>query len=1240
MATSYLNPGGTGDRQAIINIDSSLLPAVDGNAEQLIDGLQADGYKWIGEVSDWGELGPPWIQFDFGPGVAKIITEAKLYCDTTSGISHGKWAWQVSNTAAAGSWVTVSSAYQIGSNVDPIIVMQLPNGWTDLGYRYYRLLLVQGYTEAHVYKREIEFKIDDAVDSVSITQLPMGSPDPVASAGTVNCTTAAVDNMNHTVSYLWTTVDGGSFNDATLQNPIWTAPANAAGSTLYYTISVTATCNGTPGDSDNKSYEQGVLSTSTDIVNITQLPTGTSNPAISAGTVQCSVLATDTIGHTISYYWTSPTGGTFNDNTLRQPIWTAPVNITGSTVNYNIGVTATCNGPVPKLDVETYVQGVLTAGSDTVTITQLPAGNPTNVISAGTVNCTTLAVDNLGHTVSYLWTTVDGGSFNDATLRNPVWTAPANVTGSTVNYTIGVTATCNDGTPATDTESYEQGVLTAATADTVTITQLPVGGTNPVASEGTVQCTTLAVDNLSHTVSYLWVTPDGGSFDNATLQNPVWTAPANTTNATVNYTIGVTATCNGTPANTDYKTYEQGVLTTPISTSSNDRNFYKLGGPHSTPTVITTDGWLGVQTNAPNYTIDALGKIQAQESLWGSSKTILDGIQIVDLDDCNMITCTLTQNTILTAIGGHVGQLVAFVFTEDTTGDWTVTFGSGFNVTSVKSGLANKLIGVVFAYDGSVWKELGGSDAIPGLINQSLRHDGDEWIANNILKINVDGAEVTTDHTLGNSPRLPDLVYSTSALVSAASVPEGTLGVLLGGTEGVVGGALPAGTINQSLRHDGDGWIANNTLLIDETLGVAVPATGYYNFNLPFGTTGYGFRDNIGNIQYKNLGGAWTNIQNPSGVIDHGNLTGLTDQADHTWTLVVDGSRPLTADWDIGNGRTIKAESVIARDADGLVLREDSDTYGIQIEDDGDIVVTLGDNAGVRRINILDSDGVVESIISSDGNIAAAANGYYNFGTTLGSTGYGFRDNGATVQYKNSGGAWANISGTVDHGDLTGLTDSADHAWALLIDGTRPLTGDWDIGNGRTVKGESFIARDADGIVIREDSDTYGLQIEDDGDVFITLGDNSGARRINVADSDGVIQSIISSDGDIAAAGSGHYNFGSTLGDTGYGFRDTGSKVQFKHPAGSWIDVGTGGGGTPGGTDTQVQFNDATTFGGDAGLTYNKTSNTVTMGKGIRTEGHASGVVEIPSMVYIASGVIAPAASGYAIGTVLLVYNP
>jgi hypothetical protein len=54
-----------------------------------------------------------------------------------------------------------------------------------------------------------------------------------------------------------------------------------------------------------------------------------------------------------------------------------------------------------------------------------------------------------------------------------------------------------------------------------------------------------------------------------------------------------------------------------------------------------------------------------------------------------------------------------------------------------------------------------------------------------------------------------------------------------------------------------------------------------------------------------------------------------------------------------------------------------------------------------------------------------------------------------------------------------------------------------------------------------------------------------------------------------------------------------GTNWQMQSPAATV--TGGGGEGTPGGSDTQVQFNDASAFGGDAGLTYNKTTNVLTI---------------------------------------------
>lgn len=43
------------------------------------------------------------------------------------------------------------------------------------------------------------------------------------------------------------------------------------------------------------------------------------------------------------------------------------------------------------------------------------------------------------------------------------------------------------------------------------------------------------------------------------------------------------------------------------------------------------------------------------------------------------------------------------------------------------------------------------------------------------------------------------------------------------------------------------------------------------------------------------------------------------------------------------------------------------------------------------------------------GNLLQPTNAYHNWGSTIGTSGYGIRDNGGTMQVKNSGGSWSNI---------------------------------------------------------------------------------------------------------------------------------------------------------------------------------------------------------------------------------------
>jgi hypothetical protein len=90
---------------------------------------------------------------------------------------------------------------------------------------------------------------------------------------------------------------------------------------------------------------------------------------------------------------------------------------------------------------------------------------------------------------------------------------------------------------------------------------------------------------------------------------------------------------------------------------------------------------------------------------------------------------------------------------------------------------------------------------------------------------------------------------------------------------------------------------------------------------------------------------------------------------------------------------------------------------------------------------------------------------------------------------------------------------------------------------------------------------------------------NSGATVLSFVDAAGNLA---------IGTGSGYLNFGTTAGTSGFGFRDNGGTLQFKKStADTWNDLTAGGGGgTPGGSTTQVQFNNAGAFGGDSGFTY------------------------------------------------------
>jgi len=115
----------------------------------------------------------------------------------------------------------------------------------------------------------------------------------------------------------------------------------------------------------------------------------------------------------------------------------------------------------------------------------------------------------------------------------------------------------------------------------------------------------------------------------------------------------------------------------------------------------------------------------------------------------------------------------------------------------------------------------------------------------------------------------------------------------------------------------------------------------------------------------------------------------------------------------------------------------------------------------------------------------------------------------------------------------------------------------------------------------------------------ITVKDSSGNNKFTVAASSGntVVQGTFQSVGSFTATGglTATSITGSITKLAGGGdYLVAGSNITLTTGSNGSVTIASTGGGTPGGADTQVQFNNGGAFAGDAQLTYNSTSDTLT----------------------------------------------
>ena len=323
---------------------------------------------------------------------------------------------------------------------------------------------------------------------------------------------------------------------------------------------------------------------------------------------------------------------------------------------------------------------------------------------------------------------------------------------------------------------------------------------------------------------------------------------------------------------------------------------------------------------------------------------------------------------------------------------------------------------------------------------------------------------------------------------------------------------------------------------------------------------------------------------------------------------------------------------------------------------------------GISRWSIYNS-----TYVTPDGSYDILVNGsnhYINFGTLSGTSGYGIRDNGGTIQWKNSGGSWQDIGTGGGGGSPGGSTTQLQYNNAGAFGGITGATTDGTvvtltapiIATSQTnsyATASTIAIFDGSKNLVSAAVATYpslteltylkgvtsAIQTQINGKqatitfgtgVQTALGVNIGSAGAPVlfngalgTPTSGVATNLtgtalgLSIGGNAATVTNGVYTTDAgtvyqTPTGTPAGFiiaSQAVGDILYASSTTAWsrLGVGTngyvltlaagvptwaaasGGGGSPGGSDTQIQYNNAGAFGGDANFTIS--SGTVTFGK-------------------------------------------
>jgi len=417
------------------------------------------------------------------------------------------------------------------------------------------------------------------------------------------------------------------------------------------------------------------------------------------------------------------------------------------------------------------------------------------------------------------------------------------------------------------------------------------------------------------------------------------------------------------------------------------------------------------------------------------------------------------------------------------------------------------------------------------------------------------------------------------------------------------GGGTPGGSNTQVQFNDNGSFGGNSAFTFDKTTGNVV-MTG----NL---ITGSGTGGNISGLNYVTANyftGTLTTAAQP-------NVTSLG-------TLV-----SLTVTGNITSGNASLGNLASATYLGGTL------TTGAQpnitsVGSLGSLTVTgliTNTGTGIKTSNIQDSSGTI-TIVTGYGSVSGAVGIYGNI--TAGTSGTGFFvGNGSYL----SGLTGGNVSGQVGNALVAGTvyTNAQPNITSVGTLASLTVTGNITSGNaiigsgsGGSISGANLVSANYFTGTL-----TTGAQpnITSVGTLInTTLGASNsitGGNLVSATYLTGTlttgaqpnITSVGSLSGLTVSNATGVVNFTTTAnvtlgavanlhisgGTSGYVLQTDGSGTL------SWVaQSGGGGGGSPGGLDTYVQFNDGgTTFGGNAQLTYNKVTNLLSVGGNLTISG-------------------------------------